>query len=67
MYDARFKNIGILVVMPVLVDECGNTAVCKARDRVAVSHGEMADNVQVLVGCGASTEPAVVRDVHHEA
>ena len=67
MYDTCLENFGILVVMTVLVDEGGHAAICKAGDRITVSHGEEPDDVQVLVGGGAPSEPAVIRDVHHES
>ena len=67
MYDANVKDFGVLVVVTVLVDECGYAAVRESCDRIAVSYSEKPYDVQVLVRGGAPSEPSVICDVHHEA
>ena len=67
MYDAFFENVRVLIVVTILVDECRHAAVCKASDRVTVSYGEVAYDVQVLERRCAAAEPTVVRDVYHQA
>ena len=67
MDDAHLEDAGVLVIVTVLVDECRNATVGEACHRIAVGDGQVAHDVQVLEWGGAAAEPAIIRDVYHQA
>ena len=65
--NAVSKDFRISVKMAVLVNKHRDSTICKASHGHSCFNHTVTDQVQVLVRGGTPAEPAVVRNVHHQA